>query len=97
VSKSSAVRVGSLERCSKAPWSKLSTFTDSTHSKERRKTETARFSPDEMETFFKVGYFSARVERSEIAGMEDPEKAIDVIVGPRKRWIKWKLISECHQ
>jgi hypothetical protein len=75
----------------------LSTCTDSTHSRERRKAETARFSPVVMETFFKVGHFSARVGRSETAGMEDPEKVISVIVGPRKRWIKWKLASEGHQ
>jgi hypothetical protein len=58
------------------------------HSKERKTTETACFSPDKMETSFKVGYFSVRVGRSEIAGMEDPEKCMDVILGLRKRWIK---------
>jgi hypothetical protein len=50
-----------------------------------------------METFFKVGHFSARVGRSKIGGMEDPEKVINVNLGPRKRWIKWKLASDGHQ
>jgi hypothetical protein len=47
-----------------------------------------------METSFKVGHFSARVGRSEIMGIGDPEKVIDVSLGPRKRLIKWKLASE---
>jgi hypothetical protein len=40
-----------------------------------------------METSFKVGYFTARVGRSEIAGIEDPGKVSDVMLGPRNRWI----------